>query len=42
VTVAVPAAAQIPAKAGCGFSEGSNPVTTLIDRTQQWLRNLAH
>ena len=40
VTVAVPAATQIPAKAGCGFSDRSNPVTTFIDRTQQWLRNL--
>ena len=42
VTVAVPAATQIPAKAGCGFSDATNPVTTLIDRTQQWLHNLVH
>jgi len=42
VTVAVPAATQIPAKAGCGFNDGGHPVTTFIDRTQQWLRNLVH
>jgi len=42
VTVAVPAGAQVPAKPGCGFSDSSNPVTTFIDRTEQWLHNLAH
>ncbi len=42
VTVAVPAGTQAAAKPGCGFPDGGNPVTTLIDRTQQWLRNLAH
>jgi len=41
VTVAVPAATQVPAKPGCGFPD-SNPVTTFIDRTQQWLHNLVH
>ncbi len=42
VTVAVPAATQVPAKPGCGFSDSSNPVTTFIDRTQQWLHKLVH
>jgi penicillin-binding protein 1B len=42
VDIAVPAAAQIPAKAGCAFPNGGNPVTTFIDRTQQWLHNLGH
>ncbi|HEX4618707.1 MAG TPA: penicillin-binding protein 1B, partial [Steroidobacteraceae bacterium] len=39
VTVAVPAATQIAAKPGCGFPD-TNPVTTLIDRTQRWLRDV--
>lgn len=42
VTVAVPAGTQVPAKPGCGFPDGGNPVATFIDRTQQWLRNLVH
>ena len=42
VTVAVPAGTQIPGKPGCGFPDGGNPVTTLIDHTQQWLHNLVH
>jgi len=42
VSVAVPAGAQVPPKPGCGFSDTSNPVTTFIDRTQQWLHNLTH
>jgi hypothetical protein len=41
VTVAVPAATQVPAKPGCGFPD-SNPVITFIDRTQQWLHSLVH
>ena len=41
VTVAVPAATQIAAKPGCGFPD-TNPVTTLIDRTQRWLRDVLH
>ena len=42
VTVAVPAATQIPAKPGCGFDDTTSPVTTLISRTEQWLHNLVH
>jgi len=42
VTVAVPAAAQIPAKPGCGFPEAGNPVTTLISRSERWLHALVH
>ncbi|MGO9804266.1 MAG: penicillin-binding protein 1B [Steroidobacteraceae bacterium] len=42
VTVAVPAAAQIPVKPGCGFTDAGNPVTTLIDRTGRWLHALVH
>jgi len=42
VAVAVPAAAQVPAKPGCGFPDTVSPVTTLIDRTQQWLHALTH
>jgi hypothetical protein len=42
VTVAVPAATQVQPKPGCGFPDGGNPVTTFIDRTQQWLHSLAH
>jgi len=42
VDIAVPAAAQVPAKPGCGFPAGSNPVTTFIDRTQQWLHDILH
>jgi penicillin-binding protein 1B len=42
VTVAVPAAAQIPAKPGCGFTDAGNPVTTLIARTGRWLHALVH
>jgi penicillin-binding protein 1B len=42
VTVAVPADAHIPPKPGCGFPASSNPVITLIDRTQQWLHSLVH
>jgi penicillin-binding protein 1B len=42
VTVAVPAAAQIPSKPGCGFPAAGNPVTTLINRTERWLHALVH
>jgi penicillin-binding protein 1B len=42
VTVAVPAAAQVAPKPGCGFPDSGNPVTTFIDRTHQWLHNLVH
>ena len=42
VTVAVPAAAQIPAKPGCGSPEAGNPVTTLISRSERWLHALVH
>jgi penicillin-binding protein 1B len=42
VTIAVPAATQVPAKQGCGFPDSGNPVTTFIDHTQQWLHNLVH
>jgi penicillin-binding protein 1B len=42
VTVAVPAAAQIPSKPGCGFPAAGNPVTTLINRTERWLDALVH
>ena len=42
VTVAVPAAAQVPAKPGCGFSEAPSSLTTLLERGQRWLRGLVH
>ena len=42
VTVAVPAAAQVPGKPGCGFSEAPSPLTTLLERGQRWLRGLVH
>ncbi|HEV2286915.1 MAG TPA: penicillin-binding protein 1B [Steroidobacteraceae bacterium] len=42
VTVAMPAAAQVPGKAGCGFSEGPSPLTTLLERGERWLHGLVH
>jgi penicillin-binding protein 1B len=42
VTVAVPAATQVAPKAGCGFPDRGNPVTTFIDRTERWLHALVH
>ena len=42
VTVAVPAAAQVSAKPGCGFSEAPSSLTTLLERGQRWLRGLVH
>ena len=42
VTVALPAAAQVPAKPGCGFSEAPSSLTTLLERGQRWLRGLVH
>jgi penicillin-binding protein 1B len=40
VQVAIPAQAEIPAKPGCSFP--NSPVTTLIDRAEQWLHNVVH
>ncbi len=42
VTLALPAAAQIPGKPGCGFPESGAPVTTFVDRTERWLHELTH
>jgi penicillin-binding protein 1B len=42
VAVAVPAAAALPAKPGCGFPDNANPLTTILDRAQQWLHGLVH
>jgi penicillin-binding protein 1B len=44
VTLALPAAAQVPGKPGCGFPDTSAPapVTTFIDRTERWLHDLTH
>jgi hypothetical protein len=42
VAIAVPAAAVLPVKPGCSFPENANPLTTILDRAQQWLRGLVH
>jgi penicillin-binding protein 1B len=46
VAVAVPAGTELPAKPGCGLpvaqTPANNPVNTLIDNAQKWLRNLTH
>ena len=42
VAVAVPAEAAVPAKPGCAFPDSPNPLTTILNRAQQWLRGLAH
>ncbi|MGH8133659.1 MAG: penicillin-binding protein 1B [Steroidobacteraceae bacterium] len=42
VTVAVPAGVQIAAKPGCSFPAGDNPVSALLEHTQQWLHSLVH
>ena len=42
VAVAVPAEAVLPAKPGCSFPDNANPLTTILDRAQQWLRGLVH
>jgi len=42
VAVAVPAEAVLPAKPGCNLPDSANPLTTIVDRAQQWLRGLVH
>ena len=42
VAVAVPAEAVLPAKPGCSLPDNANPLTTILDRAQQWLRGLVH
>jgi hypothetical protein len=46
VAVAVPEGSELPAKPGCGFPAtqraASDPVNTLIDNAQKWLRSLTH
>jgi len=42
VAVAVPADAALPSKPGCGFPDNANPLTTILDRAQRWLRGRAH
>ena len=42
VAIAVPAEAVLPAKPGCSFPDNANPLTTILDRAQQWLRGLVH
>ncbi len=42
VALAVPAEAVLPAKPGCSFPDNANPLTTILDRAQQWLRGLVH
>jgi hypothetical protein len=42
VAVAVPADAALPSKPGCSFPDNANPLTTILDRAQQWLRGRAH
>jgi len=42
VAVAVPAEAALPAKPGCSFPDNANPLTTILDRAQQWLRGRMH
>ena len=40
VAIAVPGASALPAKPGCGFPDNGNPLTTIVDRAQQWLHGL--
>jgi penicillin-binding protein 1B len=42
VAVAVPAGAALPAKPGCRIPDNANPLTTILDHAQQWLRGLVH
>jgi len=42
VAVVVPGDASIPAKPGCSFPDNGNPVTTILNRAEQWLRGLGH
>jgi penicillin-binding protein 1B len=42
VAVAVPGGAALPAKPGCGFPDNPNPLSTVLDRAQQWLHDLVH
>ena len=42
VALAVPAEAVLPAKPGCSLPDNANPLTTILDRAQQWLRGLVH
>jgi penicillin-binding protein 1B len=42
VAVAVPGAAELPAKPGCGFPDSANPFSTFIDRAAQWLHGVTH
>ncbi|HEY0767087.1 MAG TPA: penicillin-binding protein 1B [Steroidobacteraceae bacterium] len=42
VAVAVPGGVALPAKPGCGLPDNGNPVSTIVDRAQQWLRGLVH
>jgi hypothetical protein len=40
VTIAVPDAAVLPVKPGCTIGDG--PITTILERAQQWLHGLTH
>jgi penicillin-binding protein 1B len=42
VAIAVPGDARLPAKPGCGFPEDTGPLTTIIERAQQWLHSATH
>jgi penicillin-binding protein 1B len=42
VPVVVPGGAVPPAKPGCSFQDSANPLTTIVERAQQWLHSLAH
>jgi len=42
VAIAVPTDAALPSKPGCGFPDSANPLTTILDRAQRWLRGLGH
>lgn len=42
VPVVVPNGVKPPAKPGCAFLDSTNPVTTILNRADQWLRSLAH
>ena len=42
VAVAIPGSAVVPDKPGCGFPEGEGALSNMLERAQQWLRNLVH
>lgn len=46
IAVAVPAGSELPAKPGCGFpltrTQANDPLSTLIDSAQKWIRSLTH